>query len=334
MFDLENFKYKGVFTLKNAEQEEAQNPDDFLWLFSLRVYSLKLSGDNTQVIAGCGRTVGGAPVQVFDLETSKVKHSVIAHSDDINSVSYVTKDNSSVFISASDDGVCKLWDTRSLNGNKPAGIFYGHVSGLTYVSSKEDNKYFITNCKDQSIKLWDLRKSTTDRINYPFLKYDYRYEILGSEHIEQIKRSQQKVDKSVMTFWGHRVHLTLIRCHFSPMYGTGQRYIYTGSYDGRVYIYDTISGQNVACLEPPNNDIGIVNAPIIRDCAWHPFSQNLVSTSFFGEIHKWEHMHLHNAEKFEEMESEDQVSSQDAIKEEPEAPVSTGFERTMLRRNM
>ena len=293
---MEKSKYSGQITLTNTEQPNS-DLNDFIMFFSLRVYSLKLSGDNRQIIAGCGRTIGGAPVQVFDLEKNKVTHSIVAHSDDINTITYVNKDEPSVFISGSDDGVCKLWDTRTTQNNKPVGIFYGHVSGLTCVTSKEDNRYFITNCKDQSIKLWDLRKLTTEKMNYPFLKYDYRYEILGPEHIEEIKRSQKKVDQSLMTFWGHQVHSTLIRCHFSPVFGTAQRYIYTGSYDGRVYIYDTISGQNIACLEPPNDDVSVLNCPVIRDCAWHPYSQTLVSTSFFGEIHKWEHLDIRNAEK-------------------------------------
>ena len=35
-------------------------------------------------------------------------------------------------------------------------------------------------------------------------------------------------DTSLMTYRGHSVLQTLIRCHFSPQFSTGQRYIYTG----------------------------------------------------------------------------------------------------------
>ena len=41
-----------------------------------------------------------------------------------------------------------------------------------------------------------------------------------------------------MTFRGHRVLKTLIRCHFSPATSTDQRYIYSGSHDGRVHIWN------------------------------------------------------------------------------------------------
>jgi len=339
LFDVEKGKYSGNITLKGNEQEN-NTLNDFLSFFSLRVYSVKLSGDRQQFIAGCGKTIGGAPIQVYDLETNKVRNSIIAHSDDINSLTYLNKENSSIFLSTSDDGVSKLWDTRILENNKPVGIFYGHVSGVAYISSKEDGRYFITNSKDQSIKLWDIRKSTTQKMNYPFLKFDYRYEILSAEHIEEIKKFQQKVDAAVMTFWGHQVHMSLIRCHFSPAHGTAQRYIYSGSYDGRVYVYDTISGQNVLCLEQPNNG-NVLNSSVIRDCAWHPYSQTLVSSNFLGEIYKWEYFDIRDSDKMEiEEEIRHETESVKLIKEESlredeaseDEPIV--FERSLLRDNM
>jgi WD repeat-containing protein 23 len=44
-------------------------------------------------------------------------------------------------------------------------------------------------------------------------------------------------DASLMTFRGHSVLSTLIRAYWSPAASTGQRYVYTGSADGGVYIY-------------------------------------------------------------------------------------------------
>lgn len=40
-----------------------------------------------------------------------------------------------------------------------------------------------------------------------------------------------------MTFRGHSVLRTLIRCHFSPRESTGQSYIYSGSADGMIHIW-------------------------------------------------------------------------------------------------
>ena len=43
-------------------------------------------------------------------------------------------------------------------------------------------------------------------------------------------------DCSVMTFKGHLVLQTLIRCHFSPSETTGSQYLYSGSADGRIHV--------------------------------------------------------------------------------------------------
>jgi len=39
-----------------------------------------------------------------------------------------------------------------------------------------------------------------------------------------------------MTYRGHSVLRTLIRCHFSPAETTGSQYLYSGSADGRVHV--------------------------------------------------------------------------------------------------
>lgn len=48
-------------------------------------------------------------------------------------------------------------------------------------------------------------------------------------------RKRHRDDQSLMTYEGHEVSGTLIRCRFSPLASTGQKYIYTGSSDGCVY---------------------------------------------------------------------------------------------------
>jgi DDB1- and CUL4-associated factor 11 len=42
----------------------------------------------------------------------------------------------------------------------------------------------------------------------------------------------------VVTFRGHSVLKTLIRCHFSPPGSSNSRYVYSGSEDGKVYIWN------------------------------------------------------------------------------------------------
>ena len=42
-------------------------------------------------------------------------------------------------------------------------IFLGHTDGITFIDTKDDARHIITNSKDQSIKLWDLRKFSNNR---------------------------------------------------------------------------------------------------------------------------------------------------------------------------
>jgi len=294
MLDIKEEKYTKEYDFGDEENNETQYSFN-----KTKVFSLDLSGDNKKVIAGCNKKINGASVKHFDLERGVTLQSVVCHKDDINGIAFLNKDSSQTFITASDDGTSKLWDTRILKNNEPAGIFYGHVSGLTCAASKNDDRHFVTNSKDQSLKLWDVRKYSSQKKNHPYLKYDYRCEVLTPDHINEIKEYQKKLDNSLMTFWGHQVHLTLIRCDFSPLYTTGQRFIYTGSFDGRIYVYDTLTGNNCLTLELPKEDDNIFQCPVIRDCTWHPSSQTMVNTSFLGGIYKWEYSDLRDAEFIE-----------------------------------
>ena len=52
----------------------------------------------------------------------------------------------------------QVWDRRTLGRNpKPAGLFVGHTDGMTHLDPKGDGRYLISNCKDHTVKLWDLR---------------------------------------------------------------------------------------------------------------------------------------------------------------------------------
>ena len=141
----------------------------------------------------------------------------------------------------------------------------GHTEGLTYVSAKGDGRYIISNGKDQACRLWDLRKMRTsaeyeeslqERRYYGIRNFDYRYfrlflfslenaeetpfsPKLGAcryPHYPRPKHDAHPKDCSVMTYRGHSVLRTLIRCHFSPAETTGAQYIYSGSADGKVHV--------------------------------------------------------------------------------------------------
>jgi len=72
----------------------------------------------------------------------------------------------------------------------------------------------------------------------------------------------------------------IYRCHFSPQFTTGQRYIYTGCAAGRVVVYDLITGDIVKVLTGHKS--------CVRDVSWHPYRMELCSSSWDFTVNRWE----------------------------------------------
>jgi WD repeat-containing protein 23 len=247
------------------------------------ICSVRFSQDGREVVAGTSRH----SLEVYDLTTrTKVNSVSNAHSDDVNVVCFANRDVSNVIYTASDDSTIKVWDRRTLSSSKaPEGVLIGHREGITYLNSKGDGLQLISNCKDQTLKLWDIRRMKNYENYRQFRRthryqtgFDYRWQPypLANYH----KRLAE--DCSLLTFRGHEVLQTLIRCYYSPLHSTGQRFIYTGSSDGRVVIYDTLTGNRVANLEAQEHDD--LQESAARDVSWHPYVPAIAATSFLGKV--------------------------------------------------
>ncbi len=243
-------------------------------------FSVKFSPDSREILAGANDHC----LYVFDLETNRRTVCFEAHDNDINTVCF-GDDSGNLIFSGSDDAYCKAWDRRIISNDsrgrvKPVSVFVGHTGGITCVSARGDSRYMISNSKDQSLKLWDMRKvrdygdGAPPRIRNQSDVWDYRYDIMS----RPVHRTSPH-DTSVMTYTGHRIVQTLIRCYFSPRETTGQRYIYTGSYDNKIYVYDVLTGEIVQTLTGHSN--------LVRDVSWHPKSNDIISSSWDGLTIHW-----------------------------------------------
>ncbi|THC99275.1 hypothetical protein EYZ11_001274 [Aspergillus tanneri] len=263
------------------------------------IWSIRFSGDGREIVAG----TSDHSVIVYDLETRQSVLRLQNHEDDVNAVCFGDKSSPHILYSGSDDTTLRVWDRRSMGDGREAGVFMGHTEGLTYVDSKGDGRYVISNGKDQTMKLWDLRKLMTTAkfdtldIGRYTSGFDYRFESYPSNYYEPHPH-----DCSVVTFRGHRVLKTLIRCHFSPPGSTNSRYVYTGSEDGKVYVYNldatlagTIdAGHATVDTRPQDPDIFTTAYEVrsrsgemmwrtcVRDASWHPNAPVLAATSWNG----------------------------------------------------
>jgi WD repeat-containing protein 23 len=284
-------------------------------------FSVKFSPDSREVLAGGSDN----HMYLYDLETKRRVLRVNAHTNDVNTVCFADR-HAHVFYSGSDDGYCKVWDRRVLNSSdddddmsnrnrklaKPVGVLVGHSQGITCISSRNDERYLISNGKDQALKLWDLRmiKNYDDQIpkisdQYRF--WDYRHTSMPSRYAQRLS----KHDTSLMTYTGHRVLRTLIRCYFSPLETTGQRYIYTGSADGIVYIYDVLTGDIVHKL--------VGHSSLVRDVSWHPYSNDLLSTSWDSSVIHWSYRAMDEDQMMSDEEEIDEEGD-DAEADEEDSP--------------
>ncbi|KAI9905210.1 hypothetical protein PsorP6_014212 [Peronosclerospora sorghi] len=247
------------------------------------VWCLDINASGTEFVAGTSKST----FVLMNIETRVPMCHVMGHQDDVNAIAFVDGQlHTNVFVSGSDDCMIKLWDRRVLSelNPKPQGVFPGHTDGITHVSSRDDGYYFVSNSKDQTAKLWDIRKcfSSDDYDDLvPFHKpygWDYRYQAYPGRSFKPVEHPH---DTSVMTYRGHMVVETLIRCYFSPLHSTAQKYIYTGSADGRVYVYDCISGDlvEIFAMKPSG---------LTRDVRWHPFEPTIVSPDFYGKLCVWQ----------------------------------------------
>lgn len=189
--------------------------------------------------------------------------------------------------SVSRDAV-KLWDRRDMSvrrrveTHRPCALFVGHQLGLTFVSTKDDGRFLLSNGKDQFIKLWDARRCTSQsdvsRIRMPPRDSTFDYRVQSCPRVAASTGGYR--DDAVMTYAGeHETLQTLIRAYFSPGHSTGQKYIYCGSSDGKCVIYDVVTGKHVRTLAG--------HRVPVRDVSWHPLGCFLTTSSWDGQVLLW-----------------------------------------------
>lgn len=211
-------------------------PSGYSGVRGLGIWSLRFDSGGRELVAGCtqGRIV------VYDVASKTCVTNIKGHSNDTNAVCFADQSDPNILVSGSDDSYLKVWDRRTLRKAKPAGALLGHTEGITFVSSKGDGRYIVSNGKDQAAKLWDLRRMISGA-DFDIMKkpktfihdWDYRHGTYARP-----RYITHPHDCSVMTYRGHSVLNTLIRVHFSPPNTTGHRYIASGSADGNIHIWN------------------------------------------------------------------------------------------------
>ncbi|KAI0011374.1 WD40-repeat-containing domain protein [Xylariaceae sp. FL0662B] len=279
------------------------------WRGGFGIWSIRFSGDGRELVAGTNDN----SLIVYDIESRRVLHRIEGHDDDVNAVCFADKSSPHILYSGSDDATIKVWDRRSMGDGREAGAFVGHIEGLTYLDSKDDGRYLLSNGKDQSMKLWDLKmmystaqfEELNPRQHTRYSEFDYRWSKFDDDDW-----FPHPNDNSVVTFRGHSVLRTLIRCHFSPPSSTNSRYVYSGSHDGRVYIWNmdaTIAGvidvkkttSQTRSLPGTYRQFHTMRgfpgwSTVVRDASWHPNAPFIAASALNGWDHALGTVSLHS----------------------------------------
>lgn len=136
------------------------------------VFSVRFSPvDNGRVlVGGCSNS----RIYICDREPVVIKSINVGSGlpADMTAISFVSDTDGNILVSGCNNGFIKLWDLRyhahSLPNNRPRtpiSTFVGHLDGITYIDSRNDGRYILSNSKDQSIKIWDLRKPAPSETN-------------------------------------------------------------------------------------------------------------------------------------------------------------------------
>ncbi|VDO33377.1 unnamed protein product [Haemonchus placei] len=191
--------------------------------------------------------------------------------------------------SGGDDGLVKVYDRRAFGemDYQPVGVFAGHRDGITYIDARGDDRYLLSNSKDQTIKVWDLRRFSNEEAARKTVNcvrqqsWDYRWQPAPRCTLIPLKG-----DTSVITLRGHSVLHTLVRAKFSPS-RTGKKYIYTGCARGEVVIYDLLANLSSPADGSNPNPVSRRlpgHVAVVRDVDWNPSSNEIATCAVSWDL--------------------------------------------------
>lgn len=148
------------------------NEDDCQWIdvnglphHRLAIFSLRYSPTGDKIIGGSNN----AMIIVTDIRTrnTQILRTHRMPGTDVNCVSFLHDKDPNVIVAGCDDGLLKVYDLRtsfrSRELSKSVASFIGHFDGVTYIDSRNDGYHVLSNSKDQSIKIWDMRQPSNLR---------------------------------------------------------------------------------------------------------------------------------------------------------------------------
>ncbi|XP_065346761.1 U5 small nuclear ribonucleoprotein 40 kDa protein [Cloeon dipterum] len=245
------------------------------------VMELHFTPDGTQLVtASTDKTVA-----LWDISQATRVKRFKGHSSFVNSC-HAARRGPSMFVSGSDDGTVRVWDSRRKQQATTLNSGYQVIA----VTFNDNATQAISSGIDNDIKVWDLRqnallyklKGHTDTVTGLSLSPDGSYVMSnGMDNVLRIWdiRPYAPQERCVKIFQGHQHNFekNLLRCSWSA---DGSK-IAAGSSDRFVYIWDTTTRRILYKLPGHNGSVNEID--------FHPKEPIVLSASsdktiFLGEI--------------------------------------------------
>jgi WD40 repeat protein/tRNA A-37 threonylcarbamoyl transferase component Bud32/uncharacterized protein YoxC len=208
---------------------------------STGVISLFISSDNKYLISGGIDST----VISWDMATGKKLKVFTGHTGQVKSV-YLSCDNNFI-ISASTDGTVRVW---SFNSGKESNRFTGHTGEVSCALMTSDNKYIISSGQDKTVRILggDVKKREEKKEELRGIKV--HHELVQAEII--IIKPDSDEETSSFAGWKEIKILGSIEGHNNivssvSLSGDG-KYIFSGSYDQTIRIWDFTTGKEIKKL--------------------------------------------------------------------------------------
>jgi len=272
----------------NTRQPPSSEPAVQSWESELRgrlaMLNFPDSTTSNIVFSADGRELARAgysrSIEVWDLESQKISHTLPGHSKTISSLAFAPedKDKDKKLASGSGDRTIILWDLAT---RQPETTLEGHTSPVSSLAFSSDGQWLASasNHRDSAIRIWDLESETYRLLEghlgpvtaLAFNPEDGRLASGSADHTVRIWDTES--GESLATLVGHSGEVWGVA--WSP---DGLR-LASGSEDTTVRLWDAARGRALATLSR--------HSKAVWSIAFSPDGQLLASGSDDGTIQIW-----------------------------------------------